>query len=179
VKRIRIIGVGSPTGDDQVGWRVIDALRQGQKSQGQKSQLAARNDSYEIELVTLDRPGTQLIQYLQDTDMAILIDAIKCRNAPGTIHRFDDISQLDPDDLVSSHGLGVATALQLMRALNQLPPKLVLFGIEIDTAYCGITLSTAVSQAEHRMEAMIDAELADMGKTDDLERQIANSNSCR
>ena len=52
MNRIRIIGIGSPAGEDQAGWWVVDALR----GSGALDQLP-----YAVDTVSLDRPGARLV----------------------------------------------------------------------------------------------------------------------
>jgi len=120
---IRILGVGSPYGDDQAGWLVIDALA-GMGIQG-------------VELVKLDRPGAALVGQLDSANRVVLIDAMQGGGEPGTIRRFDRNDWPDFAQGLSSHGLGVAEALALAKALDALPADLTLYGIEISSAEAG------------------------------------------
>jgi Ni,Fe-hydrogenase maturation factor len=61
MSRVRILGIGSPSGDDQAGWLVADAL-----------QDAGLED---VDIDKLDRPGTSLIPLLAVSRL-ILIDAM-------------------------------------------------------------------------------------------------------
>ena len=58
---IRIIGLGSPFGDDQVGWRVIELLQD-------------RLDP-QVDLVALDRPGAALINWMAGAQRLVIVDA--------------------------------------------------------------------------------------------------------
>jgi hydrogenase maturation protease len=68
-----------------------------------------------------------------------------------------------PADLFtcSTHGFGVATAVELARALNRLPPRLVLFGIEGKEFGIGRGLSTEVAS----VLPAITARIAQMSRT--------------
>lgn len=136
--RAHIIGVGSPGGDDQVGWRVIEALR---------ASGVLQSVPCEVRVVTLDRPGTQLLGYLRGADMVLLVDAVKSGRAPGTIHRVDDVALLGDDGAISSHGFGLAATLALALELGELPATVVLYAIEIEDHCYGSTLTAAVSEA--------------------------------
>ena len=149
--RVAIIGVGSPTGDDQAGWWVAHALQRS----GPPDRLACQ-----ISIVALDRPGAGLVCYLAGVDVAVLIDAVQSGNAPGTIHRVDDLASIRKEPLVSSHGLGVASALALASALDALPATLVLYGIEIGNASFDAVPSAAVSIAAASLATRINAEVA-------------------
>jgi hydrogenase maturation protease len=47
----------------------------------------------------------------------------------------------------STHAFGVADAVELARALDRLPPRLILYGIEGGNFAAGVKLSLAVEQA--------------------------------
>jgi hydrogenase maturation protease len=69
----RIIGIGSPFGADQAGWRAIDLLSE-----------AGLPD---CELLKLDRPGSELLRYFEDAQYVVLIDAVLTGQGAGTAVR--------------------------------------------------------------------------------------------
>lgn len=113
---IKIIGIGSPFGDDQVGWRVADQL---------KTELP------HIAIEKSDRPGPRLVSLLQGADTVILIDAVMSGAAVGAIHLLDYPELPNSTYFLSSHGFGVLEGLQLAEALGILPKNLSIYGIEI------------------------------------------------
>lgn len=114
-----VVGLGSPFGDDQVGWRVADALERGP-------------DRACVWVLRLDRPGPALLDAIAGRAEAILVDAAATGSSPGTVHRLDTEDILTAPPVASSHGLGLAHALRLGRALGILPPRLTLFLVSID-----------------------------------------------
>jgi hydrogenase maturation protease len=76
--------------------------------------------------------GFALLDALAGVEAAILIDAVQSGAAPGTVHRFDAAAQALPPTLLrcSTHALGVAEAVELARALGQLPARLAVYGVE-------------------------------------------------
>jgi hydrogenase maturation protease len=112
----RVIGIGSPFGDDRVGWAVIEQLEQ--------HSLPA-----DIELVTLDRPGPDLINWLEQDVKTVLIDAMQTTAFPAGHWIPLDLDQLDSSEDLSSHGFGLAPTLKLAQALGCLPDKLKLIGV--------------------------------------------------
>jgi hydrogenase maturation protease len=131
--RILVIGVGSQErGDDGVGLLVARAL-------------AGRNLPHTT-IVEETGQGGALLEAWKGADAVILIDAVSSGAAPGTLHRFDAESQSIPAKLFrySSHTFGVPEAVELARALNQLPPRLIVFGIEAKALETGIGLSPEV-----------------------------------
>jgi hydrogenase maturation protein HypF len=114
---IRIVGIGSPFGDDSAG---LEAARR----------LAAAPPPG-CEVVIADRPGAGLIDLLAGADSTILIDAVRSGGTPGAIHDID-LSELDRLDgaFVSSHDLGVGPALKLAAMLGRAPACGRILGIE-------------------------------------------------
>ena len=118
---IKIVGIGSPQGADQIGWQAIEYLKRDHALQDLSS------DS--VKFIILDRPGLALLDYLDNTDYAILIDAVD----GGTTGNIVDVEKaqllVDPTNL-SSHSAGIAEALAMGSVLNTLPKKIKIFGIE-------------------------------------------------
>ena len=122
VTAIRIIGIGSPFGDDQLGWYVADAL----KHSCYLDHLSQQQLSY----IKTDRPGAGLVELLRGADLVILIDAMESGEPPGTVRRFEDNEIENAANPLSSHGFGVASALALAQALNDITARIILYGIE-------------------------------------------------
>ena len=148
MSRVRILGIGSPSGDDQAGWLTIDALK-----------TCDVQGSNEVAIEKLDRPGTNLIPLLENTSWVILIDAMQGGGQPGQIKRFAEDEWPDFSQVFSSHGLGVLHALSLARELGSLPPRLDLYGIEIGLALLGNEPGGATQAAARRLARVINAEL--------------------
>lgn len=148
MKRVRILGVGSPSGDDQAGWLAVEALQD----------LGVQACGH-VELDMLDRPGANLVPLLEHADRVILIDAMLGGGVPGQILRFDERDWSGYRQGLSSHGFGVLGALSLAQALGCLPPQLELYGIEIASANPGEAPGAAVRDAVRRLAATIAAGL--------------------
>lgn len=113
---VRVLAVGSPFENDNLAWQVSDQLQ------------AAFPD---VDFIKLDRPGTQLIDYLQNAEYVVVMDSL----AEGHHKAVLDLSleQLQGETrLVSSHGLGVAETLQLAQAMQMLPKALRILGLSPD-----------------------------------------------
>jgi hydrogenase maturation protease len=126
VSGVRILGIGSPSGDDQAGWLTVDALL----ARGVRTGAG-------IVVEKLDRPGVALIPLLERAARVILVDAMQSGGEIGRIQRFDQTDWPRYGHGLSSHGLGVIDALSLARELGSLPPWLDLYGIEIGSAMPG------------------------------------------
>lgn len=121
---IKVLGIGSPFGNDQVGWMVVERLKQ---------QLSLYPEIMPfLILESHDRPGVRLIELLAGFDTVFIIDAVKSGCPVGTIHHFQKEDILEPKNQFSTHGISVPQALQLACVLGELPKNLIFYGIEID-----------------------------------------------
>ena len=114
---IRVIGLGSPFGDDRVGWQVVDRLH---------GHLPRH-----VDLVKLDRPGGALIRWMQGVSHLILVDAVISGAVPGSLLHLTPDAITATQTHFSTHDLDLAQTLRLADALGSLPAQVELFGIEI------------------------------------------------
>lgn len=148
--RLHVIGVGSPFGDDRLGWMAVEAL--------QRSAALAALGGGNISFAVLDRPGALLLAHWHDADRVIVVDAVRSGALPGTRHRLQP-GEWAATESVSSHGFGLASALELARVLGDLPLHLVLYGIEIDPTCSGFSLSEPVRRSLPDLIREIEREL--------------------
>ena len=135
----KVIGIGSPFGDDQVGLLLIDELRQSE-------QLHSYLNG-ELELLAVDRPGASLLSLFEGAERVIIIDAVVSGAGLGQLHRWSDSTALEASDsFLSSHGFGLTQALTLGRQLAMLPEQLLVLGVEIDPVATGADLSPLLGQ---------------------------------
>jgi hydrogenase maturation protease len=116
-----MVGVGSPFGDDRVGWEVVEAL----EAQSWWRELAGRRVNAHL----CDRPGAALAGLLQGAGWAIIVDAAHLPDTPPGTIRWLQPDQLSLLRAPSSHGFGVAEALALANELGQLPRRVDLLTI--------------------------------------------------
>jgi hydrogenase maturation protease len=97
--------------------------------------------------------GSELMQYWDSAAKVVLIDSACSGGAPGSRHTFDAIKQEIPRDFCyyTSHRFGVAEAVEVARALGQLPPSLQLYAIEGADFSQGEGLSDAVRAAARQL----------------------------
>src|SRR5262249_55198419 len=83
------------------------------------------------------------------SETVIIIDAVMSGAAPGTIHRFDANIRRIPKGALrcSTHAFGVAEAIELSRALGEIPRSLTVCGIEGKNFAAGVGLSPEVEKA--------------------------------
>jgi len=122
--RIIVIGIGHGLrGDDAAG---VQAVRLWQESH---PETASRKDLH-VELLEL--PGLNLLDHLKGVPAAVLVDAVRSQEPPGTVRLFTLHELLSfPPATLSAHGWGVAEALRLGRSIDPLLErcKLVLIGL--------------------------------------------------
>jgi hydrogenase maturation protease len=134
--QILVIGVGNDySGDDAVGRVVARELKS--------------IEGGSVRVVEESGEGTALIQVWKGTDLVIVVDAVHSGGVPGTIYRFDTEAQPIPTRFFrySTHAFSVAEAIELARALSQLPAKLVVYGIEGKNFASGAALSSEAAAA--------------------------------
>jgi len=141
---IRIIGLGNELrGDDAIG---LLAARRLQKVVGDR-----------IEVIEAEMAGVELLELMRGVRVALLIDAVRSGQAPGTIHRLDaSFGPVAPELFPrSTHAVGVAETLELARTLDVLPPKVIVYGIEAADMEMGHPLSSHVSHAVNEVVQLV------------------------
>ena len=154
-----VIGVGNPMrGDDGLGPAVVEALA----TEAKATDLLA-GPTGAVEFVTVGGETTELLDAWSDRRLALVVDAVRSGATAGTVHRLDaDGPGLGPtwSAGVSGHGVGLVEAIGLARALDRLPERLVLLGVEVANTGFGSQLSPVVQAAMPELLARIRAELA-------------------
>jgi hydrogenase maturation protease len=144
-----VVGIGNPDrGDDGVGRLVVRLLR---------GRLPA-----DVRIEERLGGAAELVELLAEADVAVLIDAMVSGAAPGTIRRFDCVAgEVVPGSGgASSHGLGVAEAVGLARALGCLPTVCVVYAVEAAEFAPGAEVTAAVAAAAEETARRVAAELA-------------------
>jgi hydrogenase maturation protease len=143
--RAWVVGLGTTFGDDRAGWEVVAGL-------GERLPAGVRCGHSSDPLAVLDAPpGCELM---------VVIDACQGAGPLGSVHRF-----VWPDPRlvtvggVSSHGVGLAAALELAATLGRLPPKVVILSVEGTRGDSGPGLSSAVEAALPEVVARALAEI--------------------
>lgn len=93
--------------------------------------------------------GAALIEAWRGATWVLLVDAVRSGAPPGTIHRLDAHAEPLPAGFFhySTHAFSVAEAVELARSLGQLPPHVLVYGIEGEHFDLGVGLSVAVEAA--------------------------------
>jgi hydrogenase maturation protease len=112
----RFIGCGTAyRGDDAAGLLVVRRLRE-----------------LGIEAYEHSGEGLALIESWQGLELVVLVDSVVTGRDPGAITAWDGKNAPVILDCFrsSTHGFGVAEALRLAQALDLVPPRLLIYGIE-------------------------------------------------
>lgn len=128
-----VIGVGNPDrGDDGAGREVARRLRETCGS-------SAR-------VVETDGEATTVLASLEGATTVFLIDACVSGALPGTVRRIDLTKESLPRARygLSSHGFGLAEAVELAQALDQMPQRCIIYVIEGESFELGMPPSAAV-----------------------------------
>jgi hydrogenase maturation protease len=118
-----------------------------------------------VEVRTLGGEATSLLDAWAGADLAVVVDAVRWQHPPTAgVTRIDVTGQ--PDALTgfgpaaSSHGLGVAEAVALGRALDRLPRRLVLLLLTLAEEGHGEGLSPAVEGYAEEAVVLLAAEVS-------------------
>lgn len=134
--RLVVIGIGNPDrGDDAAGRAVVRWL---------DGKLPP-----DVELVEHDGEPASLLARLENVAAAYLIDACMSGSDVGIVRRFDVGAAPLPQQAfsLSTHGLGLAEAVELARALGELPDTCIVYGIESGSFEQGAPMSPPVATA--------------------------------
>ena len=132
-RRILVIGVGNAYGgDDAVGPIVAQRL--------------TKRAPAHITVTEHLGDGAALMGLWQGARAVIVIDAASSGAPAGTVHRFAAHDVPLPAKMMrhSTHAFGVPEAIEMSRALNQLPPRLIVFAIEGRKFAAGAAVSPEV-----------------------------------
>jgi hydrogenase maturation protease len=136
-----VIGVGSPFGDDQAGWRLVEMLRRRPRSPAR--------------LKAIDDP-IKLVDECTGSRRLIIVDACRSGGRVGSLSRLHW-----PDPRIaarhshSTHGVGVSDALRLAEQLGRLPPVVDIYGIEVGDCKPGHGICFEVLQTLREVEGEI------------------------
>lgn len=148
---LHVLGIGSPFGDDQLGWEVVKLL---QLKPALQPFIPNR-----LQLTYCDRPGMQLLELMRPAQTVFLIDAVKTGAALGTLQRFENEEIETVGSALSTHALGIAEAMKIGAALNTLPQTIILYGIDIDEVQFQFTLSKPIAKAVNTLTIQVESDI--------------------
>ena len=154
--RLLVLGVGNPhRGDDGLGHYAACYL----------AGLWRQRARTDLRILSVDGEATTLLERLSQADHVYLIDACRSKAAPGALFRFDARACALPTAHfgLSSHGPGLAEALELARALDLMPARCIVYAIEGESYASGAALSRAARLGARRAALRIRREIEDSG----------------
>ena len=138
--KILIIGIGNEfRNDDGIGLYIVRRLRK----------LNFQN----VTILEKSGEGTELMEAWQNNSRVFLFDAVRSGAKPGAIFRLTAHEEKIPQKFFnySTHDFSLAEAVELARVLNQLPPFIVIYGVEGKDFSEGRELSDEVKQAADKV----------------------------
>jgi len=136
IPRLLVIGIGNAyRGDDAAGLAAARRIRD-------------RTPKY-CSVLEHTGDGASLIELWTGAERAIVIDAMRSGDEPGTVTRFDATLRPLPAAIFrnSTHMFSLPEAIELSRALQQLPGQLIVYGVEAQDFEAGANLSPAIDFA--------------------------------
>lgn len=144
-KRILVIGIGNPyRGDDGAGAAVA----------GKISELSITG----VTVIIQDGEAARLIESWNEDDSVIVVDTVSSGHEPGVLMRFDAVEDSLPVKYFShssTHSFSLAEAVELARAIDKLPGRLVIYGIEGKNFDNGSEISSEVTVAIEKVTERI------------------------
>jgi hydrogenase maturation protease len=146
-----VVGLGrTDRGDDGVGPAVTRAV-------------ASRLDHASGVRVLTEEDPTALLDLWEGHDRVVVVDAVVTGDPAGTLHRLDlgaDAPPLPAEVWAraghgGTHAFGLATAVELGRALHRLPACVVVVGVEAGSVDVGEGLSPPVAAAVDAAAAIV------------------------
>jgi hydrogenase maturation protease len=135
--KLKIIAVGNDLyGDDGIGNAVLNALKQIPEMKG-------------IELIDGATDALGLIDHFEGTEHIIIVDAAQMGEKPGTVKVFsrEEVKLKIKMDHLSVHGISLAETFDIAQAVDSLPEKITIIGVEPKNIGISETLSDVVTKS--------------------------------
>jgi hydrogenase maturation protease len=126
-----VVGIGSPHGDDRIGWSLAEALGPRLAGLGVTTEVAVTP----LDLLELAAPGVTLV----------VIDASRGAGPAGSVRLVDGAELAAGSIAATSHGYGVVEALRLAEALGRSPARIAVVAVEAESDGPREGLSAVVS----------------------------------
>ena len=144
------VGIGSPHGNDCLGWLAADELRR---------RYPANHPDLEVRCAQIP---ADLLDWLEGRRRLLLCDACCMHGEPGAIYRWNwpEAAFFDLESW-SSHGGNLGSVLQLAERLQYLPESVVIWGIEVGTQP-GLSMMSVDDQLAETVPVLISQVLAEL-----------------
>ncbi len=148
---ILVLGIGNILlSDEGAGIKVIEQLQQQYKIPDA------------IEVTDGGTMGVELLPWIEKRSHIIIVDAIRSDNPPGSVLKVDDVPAFFQNK-ISPHQIGITDVLAMAYILDDLPPSVILIGVEPETLSGGIELSETISGKIDTMVDMVVSEIENYG----------------
>ncbi len=128
-----VVGIGSPHGDDQIGWRIADRLSQAMCSS--------------VEIYKAASP-IELLDFANRADELTICDACRADSDFGTIWCWNwPTEAIETCRFSGSHDLPLPVALELASQLGRLPRRVTIWGVNIGSTEPAADLSPGIEAA--------------------------------
>jgi hydrogenase maturation protease len=163
--RVVVIGVGNRyRGDDGVGHRVIDRLSEEVEEAQSQAGHPSRPPTGRLERTELhysDGEPSRLVEQWDGADLAVVVDAVATGAEPGHVVVLDAaVDDLPARAATSSHAGGIGEAWALGSALDTLPGRLLVVGVEAASVHDGEGLTEPVYAALPTAHRLVRAAIA-------------------
>lgn len=139
--------------DDGFGIHVLEELRK-------------RNLPENVELIDGGTGGLDILNYIENADKVIIVDAVSCGGKVGTIYRFTSDDLPEPDSThFSLHELGLIEAIRAGESIMpaSMPSDIIIIGVEIKRVeQFNIGLTPEVDKEMPKVVKMVLNEIKDL-----------------
>lgn len=127
-----IVGLGSPFGDDQFGWRVVDRLKVTiRKAHNERTGGESHERRDRLKIYKAATP-VELLPWLDGVDRLLICDACHGCGKTGDVARWHwPTDQIQHTRARGSHDFRLVTVLELASTLGELPQKVDIWAAEI------------------------------------------------
>ena len=160
LQRTLLVGIGSPHGDDQLGWLVADRVA-----------TCVKHDHIEIRRAA---SPTDLLDWLHGVNLLVICDACRGLRRVGEVHRWNwPTPELPALAWSGTHDLSLLAVLTLAQRLGRLPEQVVVWAMEAAASNTAEHLSPELSAA---VPALVNRIVAELNDTAPLQENACTSN---
>lgn len=136
-----LVGIGSPFGDDRLGWLVVDEIeRRGMSSAHTRCA----------------RAPADLLDWLEGVDRLVVCDACQGGGTTGSWRRFEwPTTSIDDVAFCGTHDMSLAATLALAEQLGSLPKQTTIWGLTVER-----NSPVVVSVGDNRRDSAIEWDLS-------------------
>lgn len=148
-----VLGVGNVLlGDEGIGVRAVEELQRRYRF------------PEEVEVLDGGTSGIELLRFFDNIDHLLIIDAISAGHPPGSVLRVEgeDVPATF-ETRITPHQLGLSDLLAAAKLTDQMPPHLVLFGVEPKSLESGVGFTQEVEGAIEKLTGHVVEELRRLG----------------